>query len=73
MPLLGSLAGVQGADPDIASTALDGAGRSLDMAGGLLALAASVSTLALSASVISTGLLADRFFSPRTAAPSPGR
>lgn len=58
--LLGVLAGLQGADPNVASTALVGAGRGLDMSGDLLALAASISTLALSASVISTGLLADR-------------
>jgi MFS family permease len=60
IPLLGAMAAIQGADPNIASTALVGVSRGLDMAGGLLALAASVSTLALSASVISTGLLADR-------------
>ena len=61
IPLLGAMAAVQGADPNIASTALVGMSRGLDMTGGLLALAASISTLALSASVISTGLLADRF------------
>ncbi|MEP6561742.1 MAG: MFS transporter, partial [Nakamurella sp.] len=55
-----AMAAIQGADPNIASTALVGVSRGLDMAGGLLALAASISTLALSASVISTGLLADR-------------
>jgi MFS family permease len=60
IPLLGAIAGIQGADPNIASTALVGVSRGLDMAGGLLALAASISTLALSASVIYTGLLADR-------------
>ena len=55
IPLLGAMAAIQGADPNIASTALVGVSRGLDMAGGLLALAASISTLALSASVISTG------------------
>ena len=60
IPLLGAMAAIQGADPNIASTALVGMSRGLHMAGGLLALAASISTLALSASVISTGLLADR-------------
>ncbi len=60
IPLLGAMAAIQGADPNIASTALVGMSRGLDMAGGMLALAASISTLALSASVISTGLLADR-------------
>jgi MFS family permease len=60
IPLLGAMAAIQGADPNLASTALVGMSRGLHMAGGLLALAASISTLALSASVISTGLLADR-------------
>ena len=60
IPLLGAMAAIQGADPNIASTALVGMSRGLHMAGGMLALAASISTLALSASVISTGLLADR-------------
>ena len=60
IPLLGAMGAVQGADPNIASTALIGASRGLGMSGSLLALAASISTLALSASVISTGLLADR-------------
>ena len=60
IPLLGFVGAVQGADPNIASTALFDASRSLDMTGGLLAVAASVSTLALAATVVSTGLLADR-------------
>ncbi len=60
VPFLGVLGALQGADPNIASTALVGATRGLDMAGGLVALAASISTLALAASVITTGLLADR-------------
>ena len=57
---LGVLGAVQGAAPNIASTALIGAGRDLGMTGGMLALAASAQTLAIAASVISTGLLADR-------------
>jgi len=60
VPFLGVLGAIQGADPNIASTALVGATRGLDMSGGLVALAASISTLALAASVITTGLLADR-------------
>ncbi len=60
VPFLGVLGALQGADPNIASTALVGATRGLDMTGGLVALAASISTLALAASVITTGLLADR-------------
>lgn len=60
VPLLGIMGAIQGADPNIASTALVGASRSLNMSSGLVALAASISTLALAASVISTGLLADR-------------
>ena len=56
---LGFLCGLQGADPNITSTALLTAGTELKM-GKLTALAASVSTLALAASVISTGMLADR-------------
>ena len=56
---LGLLASIQGADPNIASTALLSAGKDLQF-GGLTALAASVSTLALAATVISTGMLADR-------------
>ncbi|TKV60365.1 MFS transporter [Nakamurella flava] len=60
LALLGVMAGAQGADPNVASTALVGAGRGLGMSGDLLALAASISTLVLSATVISTGLLADR-------------
>ena len=57
---LGYLASIQGADPNIASTALLTAGKALNF-GGLTALAASVSTLALSATVISTGMFADRW------------
>ena len=60
IPLLGVLGALQGADPNIAATALVGASRGLGMTGGLAALAASISTLALAATVISTGLLADR-------------
>ncbi|MFN8125189.1 MAG: MFS transporter [Candidatus Nanopelagicales bacterium] len=60
VPLLGVLAGIQGSDPNIASTAFVGATRGLDMVGGIASLAASISTLALAATVISTGLLADR-------------
>ena len=56
---LGLLASIQGADPNIASTALLSAGKDLQF-GGLDALAASVSTLALAATVITTGMLADR-------------
>lgn len=59
-PLLGVLAAVQGAAPNIAATALVGASRGLDMVGGDQALAASTQTLAIAASVITTGLLADR-------------
>lgn len=60
VPLLGVMGAVQGADVNVASTALVGASRGLGMGGSLLALAASISTLALSATVISTGLVADR-------------
>ena len=60
IPLLGVLAAVQGAAPNIAATALVGASRGLDMVGGDQALAASTQTLAIAASVITTGLLADR-------------
>jgi MFS family permease len=56
---LGLLGSIQGADPNIASTALLSAGKDLQF-GNLDALAASVSTLALAATVISTGMLADR-------------
>lgn len=56
---LGLLASIQGADPNIASTALLSASRELKF-GGLTALAASVSTLVLAATVISTGMFADR-------------
>jgi MFS family permease len=61
IPLLGFFGAVQGAAPNIASTALVGASRSLDMTGSVQALAASMQTLAIAASVITTGLLADRF------------
>ena len=60
VPLLGVLAALQGADPNIAATALVGASRGLGMTGGLAALAASISTIALAATAITTGLLADR-------------
>lgn len=58
--VLGLIAGIQGAGPNISSTALVGASRGLDMVGGTQALAASMQTLAIAATVISTGLLADR-------------
>ena len=60
VPFLGVLGAIQGAAPNIASTALVSASRSLHMASGEVALAASTQTLAIAASVISTGLLADR-------------
>ena len=60
LPLLGVLAAIQGAAPNVAATALVGASRGLDMVAGDQALAASMQTLAIAASVISTGLLADR-------------
>lgn len=60
IPFLGLVAGLQGAMPNIASTALVGASRSLDMTGSTQALAASAQTLAIAATVISAGLLADR-------------
>ncbi|MGB3674343.1 MAG: MFS transporter [Candidatus Nanopelagicales bacterium] len=60
IPFLGVLGAVQGAAPNISSTALVGASRALEMSGSLLALAASMQTLAIAATVISTGLLADR-------------
>lgn len=59
--LLGYFGAVQGATPNIASTALVGASRSLDMTGSVQALAASMQTLAVAATVITTGMLADRF------------
>ena len=59
--LLGFFGAVQGAAPNIASTALVGASRSLDMTGSVQALAASMQTLAIAATVITTGMLADRF------------
>jgi MFS family permease len=60
VPFLGLVAGIQTADPNIASTALVSASKSLSMESSVQALAASISTLALAATVISTGLLADR-------------
>lgn len=56
---LGYVASIQGADPNIASTALLSAGKALNF-GSLTALAASISTLVLAATVITTGMLADR-------------
>lgn len=56
---LGLFAALQGADPNIASTALLSAGKDLQF-GAATALAASVSTLALAATVITTGMVADR-------------
>ena len=56
---LGLLGGIQGADPNIASTALLSANTALKM-GTLAALAASISTFMLAATVITTGMLADR-------------
>jgi MFS family permease len=60
VPFLGFLAAVQGACPNIASTALVGASRALHMAGSTQALAASLQTLSIAATAITTGLLADR-------------
>lgn len=60
VPFLGFVAAIQGASPNIASTALVGASRSLEMTGGTQALAASMQTLAIAATVITTGLIADR-------------
>lgn len=60
VPLLGLLAAIQGAGPNISSTALIGASRGLQMDAATQALAASTQTLAIAASVITTGLLADR-------------
>ncbi len=57
---LGLLAGVQGSDPNIASTALLSASNALHM-GTLDAIAASISTLMLAATVITTGMMADRW------------
>ena len=57
---LGLLAAVQGADPNIASTALLSASNALQM-GDLVAIAASISTLMLAATVITTGMMADRW------------
>lgn len=58
--LLGVFAGIQGADPGIASTALLTSSRALHMTSATQALASSISTLMLAATVISTGLMADR-------------
>lgn len=60
VPFLGILGAIQGAGPNISSTALIGASRGLHMDAATQALAASTQTLAIAASVISTGLLADR-------------
>lgn len=60
VPFLGVLAAIQGAGPNISSTALIGASRGLHMDAATQALAASTQTLAIAASVITTGLLADR-------------
>ena len=60
IPFLGIVAGLQGALPNISSTALVGASRTLHMTGSTQALAASAQTLAIAATVISAGLLADR-------------
>ncbi len=57
--LLGLLAALQGADPNVASTALVGAARGIGIES--LSFAASISTLALAATAITTGLLADAF------------
>ncbi len=57
---LGVLAGVQAADPTIASTALVDASRGLQMSSGTTTLAASISTLVLAATAISAGLLGSR-------------
>lgn len=59
LPLLGVLSAVQGAAPNVASTALVGASRGLQMVAGTQAIAASMQTLAIAASVITTGLIAD--------------
>jgi len=60
IPFLGLLGAIQGACPNIASTALVGASRALHMAGSTQALAASLQTLSIAATAITTGLLADR-------------
>ena len=60
VPFLGLLGAIQGACPNIASTALVGASRALHMAGSTQALAASLQTLSIAATAITTGLLADR-------------
>ena len=60
VPFLGLLGAIQGACPNIASTALVGASRDLGMVGSTQALAASLQTLAIAATAITTGLLADR-------------
>lgn len=62
LPLLylGMLAAVQGADPNIASTALLSASSALHM-GTLDAIAASINTLMVAATVITTGMMADRW------------
>lgn len=60
IPFLGILGAVQGSSPNIASTALVGAGRGLNMEGATFAMASSMQTLSIAATVITTGLLADR-------------
>ncbi len=57
LAFLGMIAGIQGSDPNIASTALVGAARGLDITN--TSMAASISTLALAATAISSGLVAD--------------
>ena len=56
---LGVLAAIQGADPNISSSALLTAGKALEM-GRLSALAASISTFVHAATVSTTGMIADR-------------
>jgi MFS family permease len=60
VPFLGLLGAIQGACPNIASTALVGASRALHMAGSTQALAASLQTMSIAATAITTGVLADR-------------
>lgn len=60
VPLLGIMGSIQGAAPNINSTALISLSRDLNMSGGGVALAASIQALFVAATVITTGLLADR-------------
>lgn len=60
VPLLGIMGAIQGAGPNINSTALITLSRDLNMASAEVALAASIQTLFVAATVITTGLLADR-------------